>query len=90
MAATAKPISYTDVEIRSYLPSGWGIVPGRTSQWNPEKRAWSVEVYDGAHHVWQVEVGADDAERAGRFPALKSAIGGLDRKALGRKSILTG
>jgi hypothetical protein len=90
MAAAARPLSYTDDEIRSYLISGWGIVPDSPASWDAKSGTWSVEIYDVADHVWKLEVAARDAERDGRFEALKAAIRKISRHGLGRKSILTG
>jgi len=90
MATQSRPLSYTDVEVRSYLPSGWGILPGATASWSGETGAWQIEVYDGADNAWTISVAADDAAKTDRFTALRSAIDRLQRKSLGRKSILTG
>jgi hypothetical protein len=90
MSANAKPVGYTDVEVRSYLPSGWGIVPGARGAWNAKARKWTLEVYDGADHVWTLEVDGEAASRGDRFEAIKEAVRRLNRNALGRKSILTG
>jgi hypothetical protein len=90
MTAIARPFSYTEVEVRSYLPSGWGIVSGAVGRWNVADARWSVDVYDGADHVWQLDVPAAEVERSDRFAALKAGIRKLDRKALGRKSVITG
>jgi hypothetical protein len=90
MSASAPPLDYTDVEIRSYLPSGWGIVEPPVRSWNERKGTWSIAIYDGADNVWPLPVAADVAARDGRLPALASAIDRLYRKALGRKSVITG
>ncbi|MCM2270844.1 MAG: hypothetical protein NDJ75_12135 [Thermoanaerobaculia bacterium] len=90
MSALHRPLSYTDVEIRSYLPSGWGISPGSQGGWNAEQKRWSIEVYDGADNQWTVAVAGADADAGGRIAALKTAIDRLTRKQLGRKSILSG
>ena len=90
MAANAKPIGYTEIELQSYLPSGWGIVPGQRGAWDSGAGAWSVDIYDGADHVWKLTVDADDATKAGRIAALKDSVRHLNRHALGRKSIISG
>jgi len=86
MSATARPLSFTDVEIRSYLPSGWGIQPGSAGRWDAGAGTWTLEIYDIADNTWPlvVEAGND------RIAALRTAIDRLQRKSLGRKSILTG
>jgi hypothetical protein len=90
MSIATRPLRYTDVEIRSYLPSGWGIVPGVAGAWDADARRWAVAVYDGADTTWTVAVEADAAAALGRLEALKAAIDRLTRKALGRKSVITG
>ncbi|HEX9798824.1 MAG TPA: hypothetical protein VGC00_01510 [Thermoanaerobaculia bacterium] len=90
MTADARPLAYTEVEIHSYLPSGWGIAPNSTGTWSADRSAWQIDVLDGAENTWTVAVDAADAAGSGRLSALKSAIDHLNRKALGRKSILSG
>lgn len=90
MSAPSRPLSYTELEIRSYLPSGWGIPPGSSGGWNAEQNRWSIEVYDGADNLWTVAVAGADADEGERIGALKAAIDRLTRKQLGRKSILSG
>lgn len=90
MSDTAKPIVYTEVEIRSDPPSGWGIQGFSAGRWNAKSGRWAIDVYDGADNVWTVEVGAREAGRAGRLEALRDSIDRIQRKSLGRKSFLTG
>lgn len=90
MSTSPRPLGYTALEIRSYLPSGWGIQAGSSGRWDADRGAWRVDVYDGADNTWTIAIAAGEAESAGRLPALKAAIDRLARKALGRKSILTG
>jgi len=90
MSNANRPLAYTDVEIRSYLPSGWGIVPGGAGGWNADAGSWAVEVYDGADTTWTLAVAGGDAAKLGRIEALQAAIDRLTRKALGRKSVITG
>lgn len=90
MTSPSPRLSYTDVELRSYLPSGWGIVPGAVGSWSAERSAWQIEVYDGADNTWTISVTAAEAAQTDRFAALRAAIDRLQRKSLGRKSVLTG
>ncbi len=90
MPESARPLVYSEIEIRSYLPSGWGIRPGASGVWNPRARTWSIEVYDGADNVWPVAVPASEATRQGRLDALRAGIDTVARKSLGRKSVITG
>lgn len=90
MSDHAKPVVYTDVEVRSYLPSGWGIQGPRSGRWETKAQRWAIDVYDGADNVWTIEVTASDAAKAGRLEALRATIDRIQRKALGRKSVITG
>ncbi len=40
MSAKSAPLSYTDIEVRSCLPSGWGIVPGERGRWSAADGIW--------------------------------------------------
>ena len=88
-STTGSSAAYTETEVRSYLPSGWGIVPGATGRRDKAGRSWSIEVYDGADNTWKLEV-AGEAAAEDRLAALQTAVRSLERKALGRKSILFG
>jgi len=90
MTATNHPIVFTDIEVRSYLPSGWSLRPGSSGRWDAASGQWAVAVLDGADNEWKVTVDARSAARAGRLEALRASIDRLQRKALGRKSVLTG
>ncbi len=90
MSAQGGPIVYTETEIRSYLPSGWGIVPGAAGRRDAQSGAWSIEVLDGADNTWKVEVDPKSAVGTGRLEALRESVNRLERKALGRKSVISG
>lgn len=90
MASHPPALGYTDLELRSYLPSGWNLLPGASGAWHADRGSWQIDVYDGADNSWTISVAGDEATASGRLEALKAAIDRLDRKALGRKSILTG
>jgi hypothetical protein len=90
MSAPHSVVAYTDVELRSVLPSGWGIVPGQTGKWNSIAARWAVQVYDGADNSWQIEVPSAEAMELGRLEALKARVRRLEHQALGRKSIISG
>lgn len=89
-AKSPSPTVYTETEIRSLLPSGWGIVPGAAGRWDAGAGSWSIDLFDGADQVWKIEVDAADAGKAGRLEALDAVIRKLERKALGRKSVISG
>ena len=90
MSEPVKPLVYTEIEVRSFLPTGWGILPGASGRWDAKGGRWSLEIYDGADNTWKVEVNAGQAAASGRLDALKAKLDDLHRKALGRKSVLTG
>ena len=90
MAHNARPITFTETEVRSQLPSGWGIVGGSPGRWDAKEERWTLELRDGADNVWTVTVGADDVAKSDRIGALAAKIRQLERKALGRKSIISG
>jgi len=90
MSATAEALAYTESEIRSFLPSGWGIVRGAAGRTDPRTGRWSIDVYDSADAVWTVAVEPADAARGGRLEALRVVVDRIQRKGLGRKSVLLG
>lgn len=90
MSTVASPLAYTEIEIRSYLPSGWGIARGGGGRWDPRSGRFSVQVYDGADNTWEIAVDAAQAGKAGRLEALRAAIDRVQRKGLGRKSVMLG
>ncbi len=82
MASENPRLGYSEVELRSYLPSGWGLRPGSAESWDAKKRIWSIEVYDSADNLWPLQVAARDAEAAGRLEALRKSVDRLYRVAL--------
>jgi hypothetical protein len=90
MAAPSRPLAFTEIEVRSQLPSGWGIAPGSAGRWDPKLGSWSIDLSDGADNTWTVSLTPADVEKGGRPGALAGKIRQLERKALGRKSILSG
>ncbi|NLN10507.1 MAG: hypothetical protein GX178_02715, partial [Acidobacteria bacterium] len=47
-------LSYLPIEIRSYLPTGWGLVAGTEPRWDERKETWTAAVYDLADNEWTV------------------------------------
>ena len=86
---TGAPITFTETEVRSVLPSGWGIVAGAAGRWDAGDGTWSIEIYDGADQRWTVAVDSS-AAAGGRLGALDAQIRRLERKGLGRKSVISG
>ena len=81
--AESNRLTFTDVEIRSYLPSGWGIRPQGGATWDASKATYRIEVYDPAVNVWPLTITGKDAAASGRLAALKASVDVLYRKALG-------
>lgn len=79
----SEPLTFLPIEVKSYLPSGWGLIDEHGGRWDARRRAWSTEVYDLADNNWTIEVSAVDADKLGRLAALKLAVDELYREALG-------
>jgi len=80
--AESNRLTFTDVEIRSYLPSGWGIRPHRASTWDAGNSTYQIEVYDSADNSWPLKITGKDAAASGRLEALKASVDVLYRKHL--------
>lgn len=78
--AEPNDLTYTDIELRSYLPSGWNLTGGEGS-WDAAKRTWTTTVIDDVDFDWPVEVSAREAAEHGRLEALNRA---MDRTWRGR------
>jgi hypothetical protein len=76
-------LTYTDVELRSYLPSGWGIRGGSVGQWDGAKGIWKIDVYDPADNDWPLVVAGKAVTAKGRLEALQASVDQLYREALG-------
>jgi hypothetical protein len=74
---------YTETEIRSYLPTGWGLVGSRDGVWDPKKKVWKATVIDNVDFDYPVKVTADEMGKLGRLEALRVAIDKVFRERLG-------
>lgn len=83
MKTTNEPLSYTETEIRSYLPTGWDLAGGPEGAWDPKKKSWRISVLDNVEFDWPVVVKADDAGSQGRMEALRRAMDAVYRERLG-------
>lgn len=90
MTAPRSIVAYTETEIRSFLPSGWGLLPDCAGRWDNDERRWTITVRDGADNSWEIFVDAAATTGSGRLAALQSSIERIIRKALGRKSVISG
>lgn len=84
MKTTTSPLSYTETEIRSYLPTGWNLSEG-TGAWDPKKKVWRTMVLDNVEFDWPVEVTPDEASSLGRIEAMRKAIDRVFRERLGKR-----
>jgi hypothetical protein len=86
MKTTNDTLSYTETEIRSYLPSGWNLTEDGVGSFDAKKKVWRMMVIDNVDFDWEVEVKADNASKNGRLEALREAIDRVHRERLGRRS----
>ena len=77
---TYPAVSFTDVELASYLPAGWVLATSPAPRWDDEKGVFRCTVVDGSDLEWPLAVGKGDVDEHGRIGALKRAIDKLDRE----------
>jgi hypothetical protein len=88
MSATER-LSYSEEEVRSFLPTGWSVArpatghDGTAGEWDPKKRAWRIRVIDNVDFDYPVVVKADDLGSGGRIEALRLAMDRVYRERLG-------
>lgn len=80
----ARPLTYVDEELKSYLPTGWHLVDEGRGTWDEARSAFRFRVADNVEFDWPVTVTAADAEEHGRLGALERAMDGVHRERLGR------
>ena len=81
---TNEPLQYTDAEIRSFLPTGWDLLPDRKGNgWDPKKKVWRATVIDNVDFDNPLEVKADEVGKLDRLEALRQAMDRLYRERLG-------
>ena len=78
---TDEPLSYTETEIRSFLPTGWSLAGDSPGTWDPKKKVWRLRVIDGVDFDWPVEVKAGEGDN--RLEALRRAMDRVYRERLG-------
>ena len=67
-------LTYTNAEIRSFLPPGWSLPASEgEGHWDPGRGAWRVTLMDGTDLKRLVEVDLAKAEALGRMEALRQA-----------------
>lgn len=82
-ATSDQPIRFTEIEVRSFLPTGWDLLEGPEGAWNAKKRTWTLSVIDNVDFDWPVVVHADEAAEHGRHEALRRAFDRAFRERLG-------
>ena len=85
MKTTTAPLSYTETEIRSYLPTGWSLAEKGPGAWDSKKKVWRTMVLDNVEFDWPVEIKPDEASSLGRLEALRKAIDRVFRERLGKR-----
>ena len=83
MITTNLPLSYTETEIRSFLPTGGGLAGNPEGAWDPKKKVWRARVVDGVAFDWPLVGEATAARKLGRLEALRTAFDRLYRERLG-------
>ncbi len=76
--ALLPPLTYTDVELESYLPAGWTL-GDLEPHWHEDKAAFHAKVIDGSELDWDLWIPKAEADRHGRIEALRRAVDRLDR-----------
>jgi hypothetical protein len=95
MSAT-EPLTYTEDEVRSFLPSGWRLLaaeeapaelaPHTFGHWDGRKGEWRMRVVDNVDFDWPLVVKAAAAAKLGangRLEALRLAMDKVYRERLG-------
>ncbi len=73
------PLTYTEVELESYLPAGWTL--GEPApHWDEKGQAFHAKVLDGSFLDWDLRVPKAEADQRGRIEALRRAVDRLDRE----------
>jgi hypothetical protein len=85
MKTTTAPLTYTETEIRSFLPTGWNLAEDGAGAWDSKKKLWRTMVIDNVDFDWPVEVLPGAASSLGRMEALRQAIDRVFRERLGKR-----
>jgi hypothetical protein len=80
---TNDSLTYTETEIRSFLPTGWSLTEDGEGSWDPKKKVWRSRVIDNVDFDWPVVVKVDEANSLGRLEALRRAMDKVYRERLG-------
>jgi hypothetical protein len=80
---TNEPLSYTETEVRSYLPSGWNLTDDGPGAWDAKKEVWRTTILDNVEYDYPVVVKPADVKSLGRIEALRQAFDRVYRERLG-------
>jgi hypothetical protein len=76
-------LTYTDEELRSYLPLGWEYAGA--GEWDEKRGVLTLTILDDCDFDWPVPVSAKEAaDEAGRLGALRNAMDRVYRERLGK------
>ena len=76
----AEPVTYTEIELESYIPAGWALAAGDAPLWDGKHNEFRFRVLDTCDLDWDVAVPAAEVSRYGRIEALRRAIDRLFRE----------
>jgi hypothetical protein len=77
---TFPALSFTEIELASYLPAGWVLADDPPPGWDAKKGEFRCTVIDGSELDWPLAVTQKDVDAHGRIPALRRAVDKLDRE----------
>ncbi len=80
------PVMYTDVELESYIPTGWVLADDDAPGWNQKRKGFRATVIDGSDLDWELFVPHKEVDEHGRIEALRRAVDTLYRERF--KSLL--
>lgn len=72
-------LSYSTIELESYLPPGWNLEAAKGT-YDPKRQRWQIAVQDVSKLLWTLVVDRKEADRLGRISALQAAFDRLERK----------
>ena len=74
------PLMYTDVELESYIPTGWVLADDDVPGWDSKRKAFRVKVIDGSDLDWELLIRQSEVDEHGRIEALRQAVDKLFRE----------
>lgn len=86
MKTMTAPLSYTETEIRSFLPTGWNLTEDGPGAWDAQDKVWRTTVIDNVDFDWTIEVTPNEASSLGRLEAIRKALDRVFRERLGKRS----